>query len=230
MKLSTLKVTVLVLTAMGMLTGFGLGDVTNKLSGTDNCDKSSDPKRCEKERDLKTAGKIVAIGIAAKLIYDMIIDYTSSQVSDEDKVINDYKKVHEVLPPEPDVVQYSSTLKPSNVVSAGKAVIIDSDLVVVPSAKSKTVDIQERIDIYDNEKTDKTIKSMTKPVNAKTKKSGAFKNEFKFTLPVGMPQGVYPIKTMVLVNGKAFKPAENKMQLVLNVDNQQHYRIVAVNK
>jgi hypothetical protein len=45
-----------------------------------------------------------------------------------------------------------------------------------------------------------------------------------------MPQGVYPIKTLVLVNGAASKPSSNKMQLVLNVDKDSNYEIVAVNQ
>lgn len=231
MKTKTLHKFMLVVVAMGLLTGFGLGDINKKLSpGGDDCSGSSDPKKCKKEHELKTAAKIAAIGIAAKLIADMIIDYRASQTSAEEQVVQDYKKKHQALPAEPEVVEYTSSVKPGEVVKAGKEVLISSHLVVVPGVNSKAIDIQEQITIYDNEKNDNTLKSLTKPVNEKSKKSGAFNNEFKFTLPVGMPQGVYPIKTLVTVNGKAAKPSSNKMQLVLNVDQDQRYQIVAMNR
>lgn len=216
--------------AMTLLTGFGLGDLDKKLSGSEDCSKAKDPKKCKKEQDLKTGAKIVAIGIAAKLIHDMIIDYRSSQTKPEEQVVQEYKKTHPSLPKEPEVVAYTSSIKPGEVVKAGKEVLVNSSLVVVPGVNSKSVDIQEKIDIHDNEKNDQVLKTLTKPVNAKTKKSGAFNNEFKFTLPIGMPQGVYPIKTQILVNGKAAKPTNNKMQLVLNVDRDLRYTIVAVGR
>lgn len=229
MKVSTLGKMMVIAAAMGLLTGFGLGDLNKALTpGSDDCSKAKDPKKCKKEQELKTGAKVLAVGVAAKLIHDMIIDYRSSQTKPEDQVVQEYKKTHPSLPNEPEVVAYTSSIKPGEVVKAGKEVLVNSSLVVVPGVNSKAIDIQEQIDIHDNEKNEKVLKTPTKSVNEKTKKSGAFNNEFKFTLPVGMPQGVYPIKTQVLVNGKAAKPTNNKMQLVLNVDRDSNYTIVAI--
>lgn len=224
--------TVLTVTvAMTLLTGFGLGDLDKKLSiGSEDCSKAKDPKKCKKEQDLKTGAKVIAIGVAAKLIHDMIIEYRSSQTKPEDQVVQEYKKTHPSLPQEPEVIAYTSSIKPGEIVKAGKEVLVKSSLVVVPGVNSKSVDIQEKIDIHDPEKNDQVMKTLTKTVNEKTKKSGEFNNEFIFTLPIGMPQGVYPIKTQVLVNGKAAKPTNNKMQLVLNVDRDLRYTIVAVGR
>lgn len=221
---------VLVLGAMGLLTGFGFGDMAKQLpGGSDECSKSDNPKKCRKKEEGKAAVKIVATGLAAKLISDMVIQYSSLQTSAEGQVEKEYKLTHKSLPAEPLVVEYSSSIKPGQVVNAGKEVLVGSKLVVVSGTNAKVTDIQEQIAIYDNEKNDQQLISLTKPVNDKTKKSGAFENEFKFTLPVGMPQGVYPVRTLVLVNGKEMKPTNNSMQLVLNVDNTQHYQIIALN-
>lgn len=229
MKVNTLGKMMVIAVAMGLLTGFGLGDLNKALTpGSGDCSKAKDPKKCKKEQELKTGAKVLAVGVAAKLIHDMIIDYRSSQTKPEDQVVQEYKKTHPSLPKEPEVVAYTSSIKPGEVVKAGKEVLVNSSLVVVPGVNSKAIDIQEQIDIHDNEKNEKVLKTLTKSVNEKTKKSGAFNNEFKFTLPVGMPQGVYPIKTQVLVNGKAAKPTNNKMQLVLNVDRNSNYTIVAI--
>lgn len=231
MKISLLYKSILVATSLGILTGFGLDDVHKKLSpGAEDCSTSPDPKKCKREQKLKGAGEVIAIGIAAKIIYDMVIDYRSSEISPEEQIVREYKKRHQTLPPEPEVLEYTSSIKPGDIVKAGKEVMIASNLVVVPGINSTVIDIQEQIEIYDNEKNDQLLKSLTKPVNEKTKKSGAFKNEFKFTLPTGMPQGVYPIKTLVTVNNVASKPSNNKMQLVLNVDKDSNYQIVAINQ
>lgn len=230
MKVSKLFTAVVIVTSMGLLTGFGLGDLDKKiLPNNDDCDKKADPKKCRKGDMIKKGATVIAIGIAAKVIHDMVISYSSTQISPEDKVISDYLKTHKALPSEPEVTEYKSTVKPGEIVSAGKEVSIQSSLAVVPSDKTKAVEIHEKIEIYDAANNKEMISSLSKPVNEKTKKSGEFTNEFKFTPPVGLPQGVYPIKTEVLVNGKAFKPNTSKMQIVLNVDKDRQYSFVALN-
>ena len=231
MGMRKLYAVVAIAASVGLLSGFGLGDLEKKLpGGSADCDSSADPKKCRKEENLKTGAKVIAVGIAAKIIYDMVVNYNSSQIGTEEQAVANYKKRHKTLPAEPQVVEYSSSVKPGEVVKAGKEVMVASSLVVIPGQDGKPVDIQEKIEIFDNENNKESIKSLAKPVNEKTKKSGSFKNEFKFTLPLGMPQGVYPIKTEVLVNGKAFNPTKNKMQLVLNVERDNRYRIVALQR
>ena len=67
---------------------------------------------------------------------------------------------------------------------------------------------------------------MVKAVNKDTKKCGAFENEFTFTLPKGMPQGVYPIKTAVIINGVESTQVDSRMQLVYFGDSEtETYRI-----
>jgi len=230
MKIGKLSIATVALASFGLLTGFGLGDLEKQVApNTDDCAKASDPGKCKKDAQLKTAAKLVIIGVAAKMIHDMVIGANTTQTSAEDQVVSDYKKKNRTLPPDPQVIEYKSSIKPGEVVSAGKEVMVASTLVVVPGEKSKTIDIKEKIEIYDNDKKNEMIKSFEQTVNGKTKKSGAFTNEFKFTLPVGMPQGVYPIKTVVLVDGKAFKPNDTKMQIVLNVDKNNQYRFIALN-
>jgi len=168
---------------------------------------------CNNKR-LRQIGTIVAVGIAAKLIYDMVVDYQSKQVNDEAQVAERYKKLHGQLPENAVLVDYESSIKPGDVVSAGTSISIQSRLEVVRSASSRQVDIQEKIIIFDNDDPTKELKSLTKVVNAKTKTSGAFVNEFTFKLPKGMPQGVYPVRTQVIINGQPYAPVNSQMQLV----------------
>ncbi len=165
---------------------------------------------------LKQIGAVVAVGVAAKIIYDMVVEYQSRKVNDEGEVIDRYVETHGALPPEPVLVAYESSIKPGEVVTAGNDISIQSKLEVVRGADTRTVDIQEKIIIFDNEDPTKELKSLVKPVNTDSKTSGAFENEFTFKLPKGMPQGVYPVRTAVIVDGKEQPARNSQMQLVFN--------------
>jgi len=178
---------------------------------------------CIKKDDLKKIAAVVVVAVAAKLIYDMVIEHESKQVNDESDVVDKYKKSHEGLPNEPVLVSYESSIMPGGVVKAGDDVSIVSSLEVVRSATSRDVKIEEMITIYDNEDNEKELKSLTKVINEKTNASGAFENEFTFKLPKGMPQGIYPVKTTVLLDGRALAPVNAEMQLVQNVEVSAEY-------
>ncbi|TQV76512.1 hypothetical protein FLL45_00690 [Aliikangiella marina] len=181
-----------------------------------------------KKKDLQTLGAIIAIGIAAKVIYDMTIEHETQQVTNEKEVVNKYKKEHKKLPKEPTIIAYQSNLQPGSIVNPGDKVTVVSSLEVVRGEATNQMKIEEKIVIYDNEDSSKEIKSLTKVVNAETGRSGEFANEFKFTLPKGMPQGVYPIKTVVIIDGKESTPVETQMQLVMNFEATQEALVASL--
>ena len=176
---------------------------------------------------LKQIGAVIVVGIAAKLIYDMVVDYKSKQVNDEGEVVARYKKAHGGLPDEPVLVNYESNIKPGEVVTAGNDISIQSKLEVVRSQSSRKLEIKEKITIFDNEDTSKELKSLTKVVNKDSSTSGAFENEFTFKLPKGMPQGIYPVRTAVIVNGKEYAPVNSQMQLIYVPQESEKYQLVA---
>lgn len=206
-------------------TGFGFGDIESAVpkSGGD-CDSQD----CKNKAQIENAAKVVAIGAAAKLVHDMVISFKSDQTDSESAVVKKYKQKYNQLPAAPLVYAYKSSLKPGSVIKAGKEVSVESVVEVVPGINSKTLKIQEKIDIFDSEDNKKVLKSLVKTVNGASGKSGAFKNKFSFSFPVGMPEGVYPIKTHVLVDKKAFKPEKNKLQLVLRVNPMGDYQLASV--
>jgi len=176
---------------------------------------------------LKQIGAIVVVGIAAKLIYDMVVDYQSKQVNDEGEVVARYKKAHGGLPDEPVLVTYESNIQPGEVVTAGNDISIQSKFEVVRSQSSRKLEIKEKITIFDNEDTSKELKSLTKIVNKDSHASGAFENEFTFKLPKGMPQGIYPVRTAVIVDGKEYAPVNSQMQLIYVPQESEKYQLVA---
>lgn len=225
-----LYVVLFTLFSFTLLTGFGLKDLTDKIKpNTDKCEKSSNKSRCKREERLKSAAKVVAIGVAAKLLYDLVVEYTSIGVKGDHEIVEVYLNKNKTLPPNPKVLTYTANMSPTNLVKVGKKVTVKSYVEVVPSKKSRKVKIEEKIDIYDNEDTKKTIKSLVKTVNDEQQKAGAYENQFSFTLPKGMPQGVYPIKTAILVDGKAHPAANNDMQVVLRVNHDHSYQLAYAN-
>ncbi len=218
--------------SMSLLTGFGFSDLTKSIMpDTDKCKSMSDSerKKCEKNETMKSVGKVAVVVGASALVYNMAVSFKTEQTSIEATVISNYKKTHASLPSSPLVTLYSSNLKPGKIVKVGKEVSIVSTLEVVPGKNSKKISIQEKLSIYDNEDNSKVLKTLTKNVNSKTQQSGSFKNEFRFTLPIGMPQGIYPIKTVIILDKKEQKPVDNTMQLVLKINDNNEYSVIALN-
>jgi hypothetical protein len=202
-----------------------LKDIGNKIDKSGKC-KSGD-QGCKNREHLLAAAKVAAVAVAAKYIADMIVEQHAKKVSDEDGVVKDYKTKNPTLPDKPQASTYTTNALPGTVVQPGKKVVIQSDIVVVPGRDQKETRIQERLAIFDNEDNTKELKSLTKDVNEGTKRGGRYTNEFTFTLPEGLPQGVYPIKTTLILNGEEKETINNDLQLVLEVNSKGEMKFVA---
>lgn len=204
---------------------FGLKDIGRAFDKSYKC-KSGD-QACKNRQHLLAAAKVAAVVVAIKYIADMVIEHHSKRVADEESVATEYKSQHENLPQKATASVYNTSTLPGAVVQSGKKVVIQSDIVVVPGREQKETLIQEKLAIFDNEDHSKELKSLTKDVNENTKRAGHYTNEFTFTLPEGLPQGVYPIKTTLLLNGEEVKSTNNDLQLVLQVNAVGQLHLVA---
>ena len=204
---------------------FGLKDIGRAFDKSYKCKKND--QGCKNREHLLAAAKVAAVAVAVKYIADMVIEHHTKKVADEEGVVADYKKQNENLPEKPLASVYKTSTLPGSVVQPGKKVLIQSDIVVVPGRSEAQTLIQERLAIYDNEDNTKELKSLTKDVNDSTKRAGHYTNEFSFTLPEGLPQGVYPIRTTLLLNGEETQTSNADIQLVLQVDAQGQMNLVA---
>ncbi len=206
---------------------FSLRDLKDNIDRSYKC--NSDDQGCKNRERLKAAARVAAVAVAVTLITKMIIKHRSERIAKEEQVAEEYKTKNQRLPAEPTATEYQTKTLPGNVVGPGQEVVIQSNIVVVPGSRQKTALIEERIAIYDNEDNTKELKRFTKAVNEKTKTGGRYKNEFTFTLPEGLPQGVYPIQTELLLNGEVVDTANNDIQLVLQVDHLGRPQLLAMN-
>lgn len=208
MKKKKISIIFTTLLSTSMLSGCGLTDVTSS-------------------NNLNNAVTAVQIGVAAKALYEIAISFQSEEVANEKSVVKKYLQKNDKLPKKSTVVKYTSSIPTGNIVQPGVATTVESNLTVVPGEKAKSVSIQEKIEIFDNDDNTKVIKSLVKTVNKKNK-GGNFSNRFSFTLPSNMPQGVYPIKTSAIVDGEAQNTVNRKMQVALHVLPSNAYQFIAL--
>lgn len=204
---------------------FGLGDLKDKVDRSHKCESSD--QGCKNREHLKAAARVAAVTVAVKLISDMVVDYRSKKVADEEKVAADYRNKNKSLQDNPVAETYVTETLPGKVIQPGKKVTIKSDIVVVPGSLRQEALIEERITIFDNEDNTKELRNLTKAVNGETRRGGHYQNEFSFTPPEGLPQGVYPIKTELLLNGVVAETSSNDIQLVLHIDHSGAMQLLA---
>ncbi|NOT18143.1 MAG: hypothetical protein HOP20_08795 [Sulfuriferula sp.] len=157
-----------------------------------------------------------AIGAAIGGFGCMLVNYRSEQVKTAEQAKDDYKLANKgQLPNETTIVSYTSAFKPSTI-RAGNKAEMDSYVEVVNGRNDPNPKLEEEMSLY---KPDGTLaKSVRKPVSA-TGSSGGFRNSFIVPMPEGVPDGVYPVKTALFLNGVKVKTNTAKLQIVLN---EQH--------
>lgn len=162
----------------------------------------------------KDTARQLAAETTAQMIRGMFIGYTTEQTQSDDEVAKDYERKHGDLPANARVSSYRTEIQPGDSVRPGTEVKVRSWIEVTPGRSGNRPVIEERLTIWDNEDNSVALKSMTK---AAGERAGAFRGEFTFTLPEGLPQGVYPVSTDLMLNGERVGDQKHGLQLVLRV-------------
>lgn len=154
-----------------------------------------------------------AIGASLASIACMALNYQAAQTKTAEQVQDEYKAQNDgQLPKETVIARYESKIAPNEQVRPGSKTTLNSTIEVVRGTADIAPTIEEEVSLFDPN--GKQIASTRKVAN-QNGDAGAFTTSFSFTLPEGVKQGVYPIKTVLFLNGQQTNSGEVALQVVM---------------
>jgi hypothetical protein len=154
-----------------------------------------------------------AIGAGVGALACMAYNYQTKQTKSAQQVTEEYKAANQgELPTSATVTRFDAKVAPTENVQAGKAIDIASYIEVVPGTDNPRPTVEQQITLIAPD--GKEAANAKKPAN-QNPGGGAFETTFRFTMPQGVPQGVYPVKSQVFVNGDPTANAETRFQVVV---------------
>jgi hypothetical protein len=131
---------------------------------------------------------------------------TAAQVNSEYKAANNGN-----LPSEASVVSYKVAPDPSTTLNAGNPMVIRSKITVVEGGNTKDQPVVEEqlVVMHDG----KSIANAKKRAN-EGGGSGEYSTKFNLDLPAGVPQGYYPVRTALFLDGRQVETRSFTVQVV----------------
>lgn len=163
-------------------------------------------------KNSEAAAKGAIAGAALGALSCLVVNAHSRQIQSPDTVQAEYRQANAgVLPSAPRLMAYDTNISPGNRVAAGQAVEIKSNLKIVDGTQQRITSIREDMVLLDT--TGKEIKRVGKNISGT--QAGGYENTFAFSFPRGVSQGLYGIRTELLVNGKIVGSNDESVQLVV---------------
>ncbi|SBV36778.1 conserved exported hypothetical protein [uncultured Stenotrophomonas sp.] len=163
-------------------------------------------------KNSEAAAKGAIAGAALGALSCLVVNAHSRQTQSADTVQAEYRQANAgALPSAPKLMVYDTNISPGNRVTAGQAVEIKSNLKIVDGTQQRIASIREDMVLLDT--TGKEIKRVGKDVSGT--QAGGYENTFAFSFPKGVSQGVYGIRTELLVNGQVVGRNDESVQLVV---------------
>ncbi|MDQ0627101.1 hypothetical protein [Paraburkholderia graminis] len=140
------------------------------------------------------------------------VNVRSRQVRTAAQVDRDYIAKRGALPPQPQLIAYK--VEASNQAIRGKPFTVNTEVELVNGRYQQIHDVKEQIVLLDPK--GQPFKNGTKPLESRSASGGRFENSFELTLPQGVSQGVYAMKTNLYVNGQLVASRDLSTQLVID--------------
>jgi hypothetical protein len=161
----------------------------------------------------KRRGEGAAAGAAIGALACVAYNYYTKQTKTSQQVADEYKAAHKgTLPASATVTRFNAQVAPTAKVQAGNAITVASNIEVVPGTSNPRPAVEQEIALYGP---DGTQAGKARKPASQTAGGGAFETSFKFSLPQGVPQGVYPVKSQLYVDGKPAAGADTRFQVVV---------------
>jgi hypothetical protein len=164
----------------------------------------------------KNRGTGAAAGAAIGALACVAYNYATKQTKTAQQVSDEYKaKNRGNLPANATVTRFNVQVAPTSKVQAGNAISVASNIEVVPGTSNPSPTVEQEITLFspDGSQAGKARKPASQAAGG-----GAFETAFKFSLPQGVPQGVYPVKSQLYVDGKPLAGTDTRFQVVVAPD------------
>ncbi len=151
-----------------------------------------------------------AIGALGCLAYN----YSTKQKRSAKQVEQDYEQQHALqLPQQTQVMGYTAELKPNKAVAGGTTAMLVSDVTLVQGQGAPAPKVEESVEMRSP---DGKVLNRARKTAQSIQGSGEYENQFKFTLPEGVDEGVYPIDVALYVDGEQKQTRSVRMQIASN--------------
>lgn len=159
----------------------------------------------------RVRGAALGAGIAA--LACMAVNYHSQQVKSAQQVQDEYRAAHRgKLPEETTVVRYDTSFKPASI-QPGQKTALNSYVEVAKGSNDPNPVVEQEMTLYKPDSSG-VLKKQRKPLHEGAS-AGGFNTEFNIAMPEGVPEGVYPVKTALFLNGNQVKTRDAKLQVVM---------------
>ncbi len=157
-----------------------------------------------------------ALGAGLAGLACMAWNYQAKQTRTAQQVEADYRTANRGrVPEQAQLVRYASKFSPSGRVTPGSQVVLNSDIEVISGVREKDIlVVEEEITMV---RPDGKQVSSRKVVN-EGQGAGGYQSSFTLKMPKGVPEGEYPVKTALYLNGQSAGTRTLTMQVVRNSD------------
>ncbi len=152
-----------------------------------------------------------ALGAGLASLACVAWNYNVKQTKTAEQVQTEYKAANRgQLPERSKVTGYETRFDPNAKVSPGGKMTVVSNIEVVQGAKDQKPLLEEELTLVRPDGSE--VKSRKKA--NENQGAGAYMTSYSMTMPTGVPQGVYPVKTALFMNGERVASKDMSMQVV----------------
>lgn len=157
------------------------------------------------------AAKGAIIGAAVGAMACLAVNASTRQTQTADTVEARYREKHGGrLPEAPKVLNYDTDITQGRTVAAGHPIEVKSKFAIVDGSVQKISSVREELVLLDSAGNE--IRRAGKDLGDSS--GGEHENTFSFSFPKGVSQGMYGIRTELLVNGEVVDRNTDNIQLV----------------
>ena len=164
--------------------------------------------------DGNSRGRGAAIGAGVGALACIAANALTKQTRTAQQVEDNYRAQNKgSLPTESRVDRYNVSINPSDSVKAGGKFQVVSTIDVIQGSRLPIRELKERVTLFRSDRPSEVLATLDK-VASQDAVSGTFENTFSFAIPQGVPQGSYPVQTILYLNGQVVDQRASKIYVV----------------